>query len=539
MPSCLRGLVPAATLAHRLATSPRWVAAAGNYIFGVDQRRRMTVAPGRGTALGGAAAGPATERQQQQGQPPLLANPALAHSEVLLATTFPSKDRWVEYLQKAGLRVLAYPEDTEGPGADLSRVEFAICWNPAPGLLKRCPSLKGIQSMGAGVDHMIGEPSLPRHVPLLRVIDPLMSERMATWVLWGVINCQRKCDAYLAAQQQRRWDKGIEDFRSVDNGELRVGIMGLGVMGGATADALIKLGYPVSAWTRTSRQHRPGLRCYSGLEQLQEFASQVDVLVCLLPLTDATRGILDARLLSWLPRGASVINAARGGHLVEADLLAALDSGHVRRGGGPGAGWISGSFLAGSCVFVCSVVLLGGVVDIGSLLAQRNLLVVEGLGHWQRAALLRAGSCPQCACAVEMPPGHRLANLHAASWQMILPLTSPTSPPSPPACSLLLATQPFAAALLHTACIAAPLHLPLPPAARPPQLASAILDVFATEPLPADSPLWAHPRVRIFPHVSSMTNIESAVEQMLQNRECVLTGQAPPAELVVDWATGY
>lgn len=252
--------------------------------------------------------------------------------------------------------------------------------------------------MGAGVDHMVGEPSLPRHVPLLRVIDPLMSERMATWVLWGVINCQRKCDAYMAAQQQRRWDKGIEDFRNVDNGELRVGIMGLGVMGGATADTLLKLGYPVSAWSRTTRQHRPGLRCYSGMDQLQEFASQVDVLVCLLPLTDATRGILDAKLFSWLPAGASVINAARGGHLVEADLLAALDSGH---------------------------------------------------------------------------------------------------------------------------------------------LTSAILDVFATEPLPEDSPLWEHPRVRIFPHVSSMTNIESAVEQMLQNRECVLTGQAPPAELVVDWEAGY
>ena len=128
--------------------------------------------------------------------------------------------------------------------------------------------------MGAGVDSMIGEPTLPRHVPLLRVIDPLMSERMATWVLWGVINCQvraralleggltapscphatcispaalhaprnapyhalpclapmlqRKCDAYLAAQRQRLWDKGIENFRNTDNSELRVGIMGLG-----------------------------------------------------------------------------------------------------------------------------------------------------------------------------------------------------------------------------------------------------------------------------------------------------------------------
>ncbi|KAL4420433.1 hypothetical protein ABPG75_010089 [Micractinium tetrahymenae] len=400
-PVLLRGLLPAVTLAHRLAGAPRCAAAATHICSPVaDRRRRMTAAAGlAGAGAGAATAAPATtQQQQQQGQAPVVANPALAHSEVLLATTFPSKDRWVQYLRAAGLRVRAYPEDTEGPGADLSRVEFAICWKPAPGLLKQCPNLKGIQSMGAGVDHMIDEPSLPRHVPLLRVIDPLMSERMATWVLWGVINCQRKCDAYMAAQRQRRWDKGVEDFRNVDNAELRVGIMGLGVMGGATADALLKLGYPVSAWTRTPRQHCPGVRCYSGLGQLQEFASSVDVLVCLLPLTDATRGILDAKLFSWLPKGASVINAARGGHLVEADLLGALDSGH---------------------------------------------------------------------------------------------------------------------------------------------LAPAILDVFATEPLPADSPLWEHPRVRIFPHVSSMTNIESAVEQMLQNRECVLTGKAPPPELLVDWATGY
>jgi glyoxylate/hydroxypyruvate reductase A len=111
---------------------------------------------------------------------------------------------------------------------------------------------------------------------------------MATWVLWAVINIQRKCDAYWEAQRARRWAKEVENFRNIDNSELRIGVMGLGVMGGTTADTLLKLGYPVSAWTRSPKE-KPGVRCYHGREQLRDFASSVDVLVCLLPLTDSTR----------------------------------------------------------------------------------------------------------------------------------------------------------------------------------------------------------------------------------------------------------
>lgn len=142
--------------------------------------------------------------------------------------------------------------------------------------------------MGAGVDSIINDPTLPRHVPLLRVIDPLMSERMATWVLWGVINIQRRCDAYYAAQKQSKWDVSIENFRNIDNAELRVGVMGLGVMGGAVANLLKQTGYNVCAWTRSMR-NIDGIRCYHGAEQLKEFASQADIIVCLLPLTQSTK----------------------------------------------------------------------------------------------------------------------------------------------------------------------------------------------------------------------------------------------------------
>ncbi len=142
---------------------------------------------------------------------------------------------------------------------------------------------------------------------------------------------QRKCDSYWQAQQAQRWAKDIENFRNIDNGELRVGVMGLGVMGGAVVDVLCQLGYPVAAWTRTARE-RAGVTCFHGREGLAAFAAVSDVLVCLLPLTGETRGILNAELFASMPRGASVINAARGGHLVEGDLLAALETGQVGSG---------------------------------------------------------------------------------------------------------------------------------------------------------------------------------------------------------------
>jgi glyoxylate/hydroxypyruvate reductase len=322
-------------------------------------------------------------------------NPVCSRIDLIIHAAFASKDRWAEHLRHAGLtvRVSDNPNDLK----DLSKVEFAICWQPKEALLQQCPNLKALQSMGAGVDSLLSDPTLPRHVPLLRVIDPLMAERMAIWVLWGVINIQRKCDAYLEAQRQSKWDKSIENFKNIDNAELRVGVLGAGVMGGAVIDTLKKLKYNVASWTRRNRKLE-GVECYSGREQLLKFAANVDILVCLLPLTEDTRGILNAELFSAMKHGSAVINAARGGHLLEKDLLDALDSG---------------------------------------------------------------------------------------------------------------------------------------------KLSSAILDVFTQEPLSEGSRLWQHPSVRVFPHVSSMTNIESAVDQMLENRQRILEGRAVAPELVVDWEAGY
>lgn len=218
--------------------------------------------------------------------------------------------------------------------ADFSNVAFATVWNPPAGLLDKCPNLRCVMSLGAGVDTLMAPGLIPQHLPIARIVDPLMASRMATWVVWGVINWQRKMDQYAEAQRRCHWDQSIEARANRDNCDVAVGVMGMGVMGLATARALQSLGYQVSGWSRaqpTEQQQaeRAGITTFVGQQQLQAFVSQQDVLVCLLPLTAETTGIINAQLLSWLRPGSALINGGRGKHVVEDDLLAALDQGQV------------------------------------------------------------------------------------------------------------------------------------------------------------------------------------------------------------------
>ena len=188
----------------------------------------------------------------------------------------------------------------------------------------------------------------------------------------AIISWQRNFDAYLAAQQARRWDKSIDNFQFRDCALVRVGIMGAGNMGGATARLLLAARYPVSTWTRGPATVA-GATCFHGREQLREFVEGNDVVICLVPLTDETSGILNAELFSWLPQGALVINVSRGQHLVEEDLLVALDSGHlsaaVLDGGlgevGAGMGQVApGGVAALSVGAACSIQGGGGEVTV-------------------------------------------------------------------------------------------------------------------------------------------------------------------------------
>lgn len=209
---------------------------------------------------------------------------------------------------------------------DPADIEAAICWNPPAGALASLPSLRLVQSIGAGVDHILRDPALPRAVPVCRVMDPGMAASMSAYVAWAVIHQQRHFDRYLASRAQRRW----QEEPIVPPGRHRVGLAGLGWLGAACARVLAAAGYDVRGWRRgPGRPVPPGVAVFHGADQLDDFLAGCDTLVCLLPLTRETSGFLDRERLAKLPPGAHVVNVGRGAHVVEADLLEALASGHL------------------------------------------------------------------------------------------------------------------------------------------------------------------------------------------------------------------
>lgn len=204
---------------------------------------------------------------------------------------------------------------------DPADVRYLACWKPPA--FERFPNLEIVFSTGAGVDQF-DLAGLPARVPLVRMVEPSLTEGMVEYVALAVLALHRDLVAYVDQQRRRAW--GEFDIRPA--AERRVGLLGLGELGRACAARLRSLGFPVSGWTRRPREV-PGVACHAGPEGLSAFLAATDILVCLLPLTPETRGILDARLFAALPAGASVVNAGRGGHLNAPELLAALDSGHL------------------------------------------------------------------------------------------------------------------------------------------------------------------------------------------------------------------
>ncbi len=204
-------------------------------------------------------------------------------------------------------------------------IHYCIAWKPKPGSLAALPALKVVFSMGAGVDAIVADPTYPQSVPLSRVVDPTLSQSMTEYVVLNVLYWHRRMHDLGALQRLSKW----RQIASPRAEYVRVGILGFGMLGQAAASALKALNYQLSGWSQTPRQIE-GVASFHGSQGLAPFLAQTDILVCLLPLTPQTRGILDARLFAALPAGACLINAARGGHLVEQDLLAALDAGHLR-----------------------------------------------------------------------------------------------------------------------------------------------------------------------------------------------------------------
>jgi glyoxylate/hydroxypyruvate reductase A len=207
---------------------------------------------------------------------------------------------------------------------DPTAIDYALVWRPEPGLLAGLPNLKLILSLGAGVDHIFADPQLPVGVPIVRLVDPYLTAAMSEYVVLQVLRLHRRDLDYQAQQQAGIW----RELPQKNAGERPVGILGFGEIGQDAARKLAHLGFPVSGWGRRERTIA-GFATFAGAEGLARLLAQSEILVCLLPLTGETQGILNARSFALLPRGAALVNAGRGGHLVEADLIPALDSGQL------------------------------------------------------------------------------------------------------------------------------------------------------------------------------------------------------------------
>lgn len=210
------------------------------------------------------------------------------------------------------------------PGQSFSGIPYCLTWRAPEGIWPQMTDLKVVFSLAAGVDRLLADPSFPRDLPLVRMVEPELTRGMAEYVLWQCLHHHRRvweleaaqsCSAWRPHTYPAPWDRNI-------------GILGLGELGAASAAKLIEFGFKVRGWSRTAKS-LPQVESFAGRDQLPAFLKDTEILVCLLPLTPDTQGILNAELFARLPRGASVINVGRGGHLVESDLLAAMKSGQI------------------------------------------------------------------------------------------------------------------------------------------------------------------------------------------------------------------
>ena len=209
---------------------------------------------------------------------------------------------------------------------DPGDIEAAVIWTPPSGFFDRLTALRALIVPGAGVDQLLRYQGELPDVPIIRLADPVMATRMAEYVLAMVLDHHRQFGVYRAQQMNAVWSRHAHG----DPGDVRVGILGMGFLGARTAKMLRAVGYDVTGWSR-SEKSIDDIETVAGMAALLPLVASSDVLVCLLPLTETTRGMLNEEVFAAMPKGALLINAARGGHLVVPDLLSALDSGRPGR----------------------------------------------------------------------------------------------------------------------------------------------------------------------------------------------------------------
>ncbi|MFD0797521.1 2-hydroxyacid dehydrogenase [Maribacter chungangensis] len=230
-------------------------------------------------------------------------------------------DAWKHALLKANSQLKVYNYLEEHPKEEIT---MALIWKHPKGSLKDYPNLKCIASAGAGVDYIFDDASVPEHIPITRVVDPYLASDMSEHVLAAIVAELKNFNTYKVQQTQAVWKTTA--YRRI--ADVTVGIMGLGELGALTGKDLVKAGFKVQGWSKNKKSIE-GITTFVGDSGLGTFLSGTNFLVCLLPLTPETTGILNTPLFEQLPKGAYIINVARGGHLVDADLIAQLDSNHL------------------------------------------------------------------------------------------------------------------------------------------------------------------------------------------------------------------
>ena len=244
---------------------------------------------------------------------------------VLLIGEIDPTDTWfVQFIEefkksKSNLDLRLFPDCGK-----LEDFEIVIAWKPPVGALAKIPNLKLVISLAAGVDHILRDPNLPHNISIVRLISPRQTLQMAEYVNLAVLFFQRRLFDYQKLQKAQQWE-----YLPISNAKsFTVGIMGLGAFGSTVAKRLRDTGLSVRGWSRTPKEFER-IECFYGREQLRLFLSKCNLLVCLLPITSETENILNTNTFSALPQGAYLVNVSRGKHLVEADLLTALDSGQI------------------------------------------------------------------------------------------------------------------------------------------------------------------------------------------------------------------
>jgi glyoxylate/hydroxypyruvate reductase A len=207
---------------------------------------------------------------------------------------------------------------------DPAEIDYVFAWHPPVGLMARLTHLQVIFSLGAGVESLLANTEIPEALPLIRMVDPSLATGMAEFVTMQVLHYHRRMPEVAANQRAGLW----QPLRPPVAADRTVGILGFGQLGAYCAECLLRLGFDVAVWSRSPKR-APGMTCFAGQAELSAFLARSEIVVCLLPLTPDTVGILDATAFAAMPRGGFVINVGRGKHVVEPDLLAALDSGQI------------------------------------------------------------------------------------------------------------------------------------------------------------------------------------------------------------------